>query len=215
MNIKDLFKQAENGTLTYEQFEALTKEHKAKFVDLAEGNYVDKQKYNDDLSARDTRITTLDNTLKDRNTDLANLQQQLSVAGTDAAKLTELTNNFTELQKKYDSETKAYAKQLKDQEYKFAVTEFANKQNFSSQAAKRDFISSMLAKKLQVENGVILGATDFMNAYSQENADAFKVEQEQQDKKPHFAGPTKPDSDNSTGEKSLFNFQFTGVRPHN
>ena len=38
MNIKDLFKQAENGTLTYEQFEAFSKEHKAKLVDLSEGN---------------------------------------------------------------------------------------------------------------------------------------------------------------------------------
>lgn len=215
MNIKELFKYAENGSLTYDQFEALTKEHKVKFVDLSEGNYVDKQKYTDDLSARDTRIATLDTTLKNRDNDLADLQQKLSVAGNDTVKLTELTNNFTELQKKYDSETKAYAKQLKDQEYKFAVTEFANKQNFSSQAAKRDFISSMLAKKLQVADGVILGATDFMNAYSQENADAFKVDGAQsQEKKPHFAEPTNPGSAEK-GEKNLFNFQFTGVRPHN
>ena len=42
MNIKEIFDKAENGTLTFEQFEALAKDNKAKFADLSEGNYVSK-----------------------------------------------------------------------------------------------------------------------------------------------------------------------------
>ena len=220
MNLKDLFDKAENGALTYDQFVAAATEAKAKFVDLSEGGYVDKQKYTDDLQARDTRISTLDDTIKAREGDLATLKKQLETAGTDATKLTDLNNQFSDLQKKYDKDTKAYEKQLKDQAYKFAVTEFANGQKFTSQAARRDFINSMLAKELQVENDVIVGASDFMAAYAKDNADAFVTEGTEGNEgtqtgtsKPHFAASTGSSGSND-GEANPFSFNFTGVRPH-
>lgn len=217
MNLKEIFDKAENGTLTYDQFMAAVTEGKAKFVDLSEGNYVDKQKYTDDLQARDTRISTLDETLKTRDTDLENLRTQLESAGNDSEKLGELNTKFSELQKQYDKDTKAYQKQLKDQAYKFAVTEFANQQKFTSKAAKRDFEQSMLARNLQMENDVILGATDFMNAYSQENEDAFVKEapevQTPPQPAPHFVDSTNPGADNGSNSNP-FEFNFVGVRPH-
>ena len=102
MNLKEIFDKAEDGTLTYDQFMAAVTEGKAKFVDLSEGDYVAKQKYTDDLAARDTRIATLDTTLKDRDADLANLKTQLQNAGNDSEKLSTLNTQFSELQSKYD-----------------------------------------------------------------------------------------------------------------
>lgn len=216
MNLKDLFDKAEGGVLTYDQLMAAA--GKAKFVDLSEGNYVDKQKYTDELAARDTRIATLGDTIKTRDTDLAALQEQLKTAGTDAAKLTQLGTDFSELQKKYERDTKAYEKQLRDQAYKFAVTEFANKQKFTSQAAKRDFVSTMLGKNFALEGDTIVGATDFVAAYAKDNGDAFVVEQANdpapQQPKPHFAGPTNPAGGDPAGDKNPFAFNFVGVRPH-
>ena len=218
MNLKEIFDKAEDGTLTYDQFMAAVTEGKAKFVDLSEGDYVAKQKYTDDLAARDTRIATLDTTLKDRDADLANLKTQLQNAGNDSEKLSTLNTQFSELQSKYDKETKAYQKQLKDQAYKFAVTEFANQQKFTSKAAKRDFEQSMLAKNLQMENDVIIGATDFMTAYSQENEDAFVKEdagaQNPSQPAPHFVGSTNSGADNNGSNSNPFDFNFIGVRPH-
>lgn len=217
MNLKDLFDKAENGVLTYEQFVAAAQEHKAKFVDLSEGKYVDKQKYDDDLSARDTRIKTLDDTLKTRDTDLGNLRTQLEAAGTDAEKLSKLTTDFTDLQSKYDKDTKAYEKQLKDQAYKYAVKEFTDKLKFTSQAAKRDFVNSMMAKNFTIENDVIVGASDFVTAYTKENEDAFVVETPAPapgNDKPHFVNTTNP-AGAPAGTPNPFNFNFTGVRPHN
>ena len=215
MNLKEIFDKAEGGVLSYDQFVALATEGKAKFVDLSEGGYVNKQKYTDDLAARDTRITNLDDTIKLRDTDLANLRQQLQDAGNDATKLGELNTRFSDLQKQYDKDTKAYQKQLKDQAYKFAVTDFANQQTFTSQAAKRDFISSMLAKNLQMENDTLIGATDFMTAYAEENADAFKPAQKEEPPvtKPHFVNTTNP-SAGGDDNSNPFNFNFVGVRPH-
>lgn len=219
MNLKDLFDKAENGTLTFAQFEAAMQAANAKFVDLSEGNYVAKQKYTDDLAARDTRITTLDDTIKSRDTDLANLRQQLEAAGTDTEKLGKLTNDFAALQSKYDNETRAYEKQLKEQAYKFAVREFTNQHKFTSQAAKREFERAMLEKKLPMENDVIVGATDFVTAYTKDNADSFVVEQpvppatNDPSNKPHFVEPTAPNS-GSGGSTNPFQFNFTGIRQH-
>ena len=216
MNLKEIFDNAENGTLTYDQFMAAAGQ--AKFVDLSEGGYVAKQKYTDDLAARDTRISTLDNTLKDRDADLESLKTQLQNAGNDSEKLSTLNTQFSELQSKYDKETKAYQKQLKDQAYKFAVTEFANQQKFTSKAAKRDFEQSMLAKNLQMENDVIIGATDFMTAYSQENEDAFVKESNEPQtpdaQAPHFVDTTNSGASTNGSNSNPFEFNFIGVRPH-
>lgn len=214
MNLKDIFDKAENGVLSYEQLTAAITEGKAKFVDLSEGGYVDKQKYTDDLAARDTRITTLDNTLKTRDADLADLRTQLENAGTDATKLNDLTTQLSDLQKKYDDDTAAYQKRLQDQAYKYAVNEFADKQKFTSQAAKRDFIATMMAKDFKMENDVIIGATDFVTAYTKENADAFvKEDGTPGTPKPHFVNPTEPQNGSAGDDGTPFKFNFTGVRP--
>lgn len=214
MKLEELFANAENGVLTYDQLKQAMDEKNAKFVDLSEGNYVSKQKYTDDLAARDTRITSLDELVAARDTDLQSLKSQLETAGTDATKLAELTDQFAKLQTKYDDDTKALQEKMQEQSYKHAVMDFANTQKFTSQAAKRDFVNSLLSKHLQMENDTILGANDFVSAYQKDNADAFIVETpaEPEEPKPQFVGPTGsgPEPDNG----AEFNFNFAGIRPH-
>ena len=177
MKIKEVFAQAEDGTLTYEQFQKIVKEANAKFADLSEGEYVSKGKYDDEIAAFQAQIENLNGTIGTRDTDLESLKQQLAEAGTDAEKLATLQGDLTALQGKYDADVKSYKEQLKRQAYEFAVKDFANKQKFTSNAAKRDFIGAMLAKGLKMEGDSILGAEDFRAAYSTDNADAFVVEQ--------------------------------------
>lgn len=215
MTIKELFDKAENGTLTYEQF--VDAAGTAKFVDLSEGHYVSKQKFDDELANRDTRITSLTDTIAARDADLATLQQTLKDAG-DLDALKSASSNLEALQKKYDDETKAYQAQLAKQAYEFAVKEFANGKKFTSNAAKRDFVQAMIAKDLKLENSHIIGAEDFVSMYSADNADAFAVEnndpEPQQTPKPQFVSPTS----NSGGKEEqpdafLTAFNFQGVRP--
>lgn len=231
MNIKDLFATAENGTLTYEEFEALAKDNGAKFADLSEGKYVSTSKYNADLKAKDseieglnTQITDLNGTITTRDTDLADLQQKLADAGQDATKLAELSEQFTGLQAKYDADVQSYQAKMNQQAYEFAVKEFANTKRFSSQAAKRDFTNAMIAQGLQMNGGKLIGGEDFVAMYSEENSDAFYVEPEPVPAPvaepepepvvvPQIVAPTPgptPDAGNETG----FHFNFTGVRAH-
>lgn len=189
MTVKELFDKAENGTLTWEQFQHAMGE--AKFVDLTEGKYVSKQKFDDEISQRDTRIQELDTKITTRDTDLATLQQTLKDAG-DLDALKQASKDLADLQKRYDKETKDYQAQLTRQAYEFAVKEFANSKSFTSKAAKRDFTQAMLAKNLQFEDGRIIGAEDFVQIYSKDNDDAFT--------KPVDPNP-KPQFTQGTGNK--------------
>lgn len=200
MNIKEIFDKAESGTLDFATFEKLAKDGGAKFADLSEGKYVSKAKYDDDLGAKDNSITELNDTIAKRDTDLADLQAKLKDAGTDATKLSELQANFDTLQNKYTADTEAYQQKLADQQYEFAVKEFANGKEFTSQAAKRDFVRSLLTEKLKMKGDVIIGADDFVKAYATDNADAFVPKQDTPDPataqqsgntpKPQFVSPT-------------------------
>lgn len=220
MTVKELFDKAENGTLTWEQFQ--TAMGTAKFVDLSEGNYVSKRKYDDDIASKDTQIAKLNDTISTRDKDLAGLKEQLTNAGTDAEKLTQLTGEFDTLKNKYDADTKSFKAQLKKQAYEFAVKDFASGKKFTSNAAKRDFIQSMIAKDLKFEDNKIIGADDFVSMYSAENADAFVVEQNpnnqppQEQPKPQFVNPTQG-GEPPQGEQNAFMnaFHFMGVRPMN
>ena len=106
---------------------------------------------------------------------------------------------------------------MSKQAYEFAVKDFASSKKFTSNAAKRDFINSMIAKELKMDNGRILGADDFVTSYSTENADAFVVEKEDkvpEQPKPSFVSSTQganPPADSTGGFASAFH--FTGVRP--
>ena len=231
MTIKELWEKAttENGTLTLEQFEALAKENNAKFADVSDGKYVSVNKYNDDLKAKDTQIDGLNETLKTRDKDLTDLQTKLGEAGTDAEKLSELNTNLTALQTKYDTDTQALQAQLAKQGYEFAVREFAASKNFTSSAAKRDFVNQMINANLKMskDGKSIIGAEDFVTEYSAENEDAFVVENpdneepEQQNIQPlqgtlpQFVAPTQgADSSNQDPTGGFANaFHFTTVRP--
>lgn len=213
MNLEELFK---GGALTYAQFEEAVKANGLKLADLSKGDYVAKKKYDDDLSSKDQAIAKLNADIATRDTDLGNLKTQLAEAGTNAEKLTKITNDLSALQGKYDDDVKAYKKQLEKQAYEFAVKDFASTKKFSSNAAKRDFIGSMIAKELKMEGDKILGAEDFVTSYASNNADAFVVADTSQSSnpKPTFVSPTtqEPPKENTNMFEGAFN--FVGVRAH-
>lgn len=188
MNIKEIFDKAENGALTFDQFEAISKEANVKFADLSEGKYVSKSKYDDDLVSKDNSIAQLNDTIAQRDKDLGDLQAKLKEAGTDTSKLAELQTSFDTLQSKYTADMQAYQEKLVAQKYEFAVKEYANGKEFSSQAAKRDFVRSLLSENLKMKEDTIIGADDFAKAYAEENADAFVTKTQPAETQPAQAG---------------------------
>lgn len=138
-------------------------------------------KYNTDIAQRDT--------------DLATLQEKLKNAGADATKLSNLQTDFDTLQQTYNTAKADYEKQLAEQAYDFAIKENSSKLKFSSNSAKKAFMSDLKAKKLSMENGKILGFDDFVSAYKEQDAGAFITEStdtKKDEPKPSFSTKTNP-----------------------
>ena len=131
-------------------------------------------KYNDDIKQRDT--------------DLADLKQKLADAGTDAETLKNLQAEFDTLKTNYANAQADYQKQLNKQAYEFAIKEKTNGLQFTSNSAKKAFLSDALAKNLTMDNGNILGFDDFVNAYKEQDAGAFVVETTTEEPKPPMFG---------------------------
>lgn len=216
MDLKKLF---ESGALTYEQFSSAVTAAGYKLADLSTGNYVSKKKYEDELQAKDTTIQDLNNQISTRDTDITNLKNQLEDGSkTNETKITDLSNQIQKLQGDYANAKNEYETRLKKQSYEFAVREFANGKKFTSNAAKRDFTEQMIQKNLQMEGQKIIGADDFVTAYTESNPDAFvqgdpaPAPVPQGNPKPTFIQPTPPQP---SGNDNPFTnaFHFNGVRP--
>ena len=147
-----------------------------------------EEKYNTDIAQRDT--------------DLATLQEKLKNAGADADKLSNLQTDFDTLQQTYNTAKADYEKQLAQQAYDFAIRENVANLKFSSNSAKKAFIADITAKNLSMENGKILGFDDFVNAYKEQDAGAFVVDDDTEagKPKPTFSGKTTPTPDEPTSE---------------
>ena len=153
-----------------------------------------------DKKAIEEKYTT---DIAQRDTDLATLQEKLKNAGADADKLSNLQTDFDNLQQTYNTAKADYEKQLAKQAYDFAIRENVANLKFSSNSAKKAFIADITAKNLSMENGKILGFDDFVNAYKEQDAGAFVVDDDTEagKPKPTFSGKTTPTPDEPTPEQ--------------
>ena len=169
--LKDVFGA---GALTYEQFTKAVGDKGLKLADLSQGGYVTALRHQQELEAKDNQIAALNGNIETRDNDLAEIKRTLESAGADSVGA--LTTKLSDLQTKYDNDTQEYKRQLGKQAYGFAVREFAGTQKFTSEAAKREFIRSLEEKELQLDNGKIMGVSDFLTQYKADNADSFATD---------------------------------------
>ena len=139
-------------------------------------------------SERDALQVKYNDDIKQRDADLADLKQKLADAGTDAETLKNLQAEFDTLKTNYANAQADYQKQLNKQAYEFAIKEKTNGLQFTSNSAKKAFLSDALAKNLTMDNGNILGFDDFVNAYKEQDAGAFVVETTTEEPKPPMFG---------------------------
>lgn len=188
-----------------------------RFADLSEGGYVSVDKYNSQVNTLNQQITDLQGQITKRDNDITGLKDKLTAAQGDATKLTEAQNALTALQSQYDTDRQDWEKKTQKQRYEFMVREKANGLQFSSPAAKRDFISQANGKEFKVDGETLLGYEDFLTKYKADNPGALV------DATPPDGGtlpeggkaPTivLPKSQKPEPEKSVFGFTFNGVRP--
>ena len=155
---------------------------------------------------RDALQVKYDTDIKQRDTDLETLKQKLTEAGTNAETLKTLQSEFDTLKATYANAQEDYKKTLEKQAYEFAIKEKTNTLQFTSNSAKKAFLNDALSKNLTMDNGNVLGFEDFVNAYKEQDAGAFVVETQKDNKPtPQFVSKSnKPEDNNSNnnGEQS-------------
>lgn len=209
MKLEEVWKDDE--AITLDEFKSRSAD--AKFVDLKEGGYVSKGRYEAELEAKNEQVRQLNESLSQRESDLKEVQKKLQSAGQDTEKLAKVSEDLTALQGKYTDDMKSYEEKLSKQARDFAIKEYAATKKFSSAAAKRDYIKSMQSSedvKLS-KKGSLTGVNEFDDGYRTENEDAFlkevEPETESKSKLPMFTSSTSKTSEGSAPKES-FGFSF-------
>lgn len=212
--LKVLF--SDGGALTFDQLTEKVKEQKMNVVNLAEGGYVSKSKFDDETKRLSGQITDLQGQIVQRDTDMEGLKTSLMAAQADAGKLSTVQQSLTDLQNKYTTEKTDFEKRLSQQTYEFMVKEKAGGLKFSSSAARKAFVQEAISTGFKVDGETLLGYEDFVTKYKAEDPGAFETE---------LPPPVDPETGkpaivlpNNTGKPAAggthgFNFSFNGVRP--
>lgn len=176
LDLKEVF----NGkALSFEDFEKAVNEKKMKLADLSGGEYVSKAKFD----AQTAQVEELTKQIKQRDTDIKTVQDQLANAKTDEGKLLEVNKNLEDLKAKYVTDTQALTEKIARQSYEFKVKERASGLKFSSNSAKKAFINEALTQDFKDDD--LKGFDDFLKQYKAGDPAAFAEEQS----KPKFSQP--------------------------
>ena len=157
-------------------FEGATDDQISAILDINSKDIGNAKAKTDSLTAQ---INTLNDQIKQRDTDLTAMRDKLTAAQADAGKLTEAQTALSDLQAKYAADQEAWNEQKAEQAYEFAVKSRAGEMKFSSNAAKNDFIRSAIEKKMQMDGDKILGFDDFTKSYKDADPSAFMPDEPQ------------------------------------
>lgn len=135
--------------------------------------------YGKAVKEKDEEIETLTTTKDSLNAQLKETNDKVKkLSEIDADKLNEEIKNLTE---KYEKDTKELNEKLSKQEYGYKVKELTSGLKFSSESAKKSFISDLNNKGLKLEDGKILGFDDFVASYKEQDPNAFAKEEKSSD----------------------------------
>lgn len=189
--LRKLFATDENGNaeaLTFDQFvEKLKSNKEIKLANLADGGYVAKDKFD----AKETELSGVKKQLTEANTQIQSYKD-MDIDG--------IKKSASDWEKKYNDDTAALNKQLKDQARAHGEDLFFNGYKFTSKAAQDGVRAAFAKKNFPYEDGKFVGAKEFMDSLvaDKDYKAAFVVEappappQPTPAPKPAFSDPTPP-----------------------
>lgn len=149
-------------TLTEEQKAALLKHTSDEVISVAESNKK-LNKVQEQLDNVQEKLTNTEEALK-------------AFDGVDAEGLKKQIADLTAENAKKDEE---YAKKLEARDYKDAVDKLTEGIKFTSNAAKKAFITDLINDPLQMRDGHILGFEDYLNKVKADDPASFVTEEDE------------------------------------
>lgn len=151
--LKKLFGTTEEGkpeAITFEELEKRLGENDIKIVNLSDGGYVSKEKYD----AKNTELNGIKEQLENANNEIQSYKD-MDIDGIKQAS--------ADWQKKYTEETEALTKRLEAQERSHKEEMFLKNYKFTSKAAEAGIKALFEQEEFKLKDGEFLGAKDFMN----------------------------------------------------
>ena len=171
--------------LTYDQLAEKVTKQGMKLADLSAGGYVGKEKFD----ALTTEKNSLQTRLEEANTKLEGYDPQWK-------------------EKAQQAQNQADAEVAKIKRSYLLRDQTANIK-FSSQSARKAFLSDLEAKNLPVQEDKVLGLEDFIQQYRESDPGAFLSEE----KPPKISGPTPGPAKDGTGKEQA-NAAFRALFHH-
>lgn len=212
--IKKLFGTTEDGkqeALTWNELEKkIEADSKLKLVNLSDGGYVSKDKFD----AKDTELSGVRKSLEEANSQIKAFTDQ----NTD---IDSIKKAAQEWETKYNADTNALKAQIEAQERSHQTDMFLSSYKYTSKAAQSGIRADFEKQNFKLKDGIFQGAQEYMKGLM-ENDDykgAFVVENSDgqgdagsQNPLPRFAAGTNGGAGNHSGSNSsLFKFGFQHI----
>ena len=137
-------------------------------------------------------------------------EAQETLKGMDGKSLEDITKDRDKWKTEAENREKKYKEQIAQRDYSDAVTKAVETLKFSSNAAKKQFISDITADPLKLKDGKLLGFDDYVKSYKESDASAFVDEEQQhnEENQAQFTGPMNEDhnSEPITGDPNKMDF---------
>lgn len=199
--LKGLFK--DGGAMTFDELASAVEQYNGtakkgeeiNAVNLAQGGYVSKQKFDD----KDAELKGVQTQLGEANEEIESYKD-MDIEGIQRAS--------EEWKTKYETDTANFQKQLADKDYGYAVDKFFGNYKFASEYAKNGILDEFKKKEFKLDNDTFLGADDYMKSIQEKDPSAFVSENTET--LPKWAKSTTQNQQRT--ETNGFNFNFNGVR---
>ena len=141
-----------------------------------------------------------------------NLREQLTAANNQikefqSMNIDEIKASAAAWQEKYAASEKAWQEKLAGLKYEAAAKDAIADIKFSSNSAKRAFLSDLQAKNLTLENDKLIGFSDFLNSCKESDPDAFAPES-QNNGNPYLPGVSTGVNLGNTEEMDAAQLQY-------
>lgn len=179
MELKELL-----GDELFGQVEAKINEHNegiedklqhVRYVDLSEGNYVSKEKYQTATS----RAKGLEGQLSEANKTIKSYKD-MDIDG--------IKQSAADWEAKYEKDTKALNAQIEADRKRFAAERFMDGQKIKSPLSRKAILQEFLAQDLTFKDGAFVGADEYMKGVREKYPDEFETEENKPEKKQWVRG---------------------------
>ncbi len=132
----------------------------------------------DDIGKERAKTTAARAALTDAQGQLTTAQTELEGLKKAGGDIAAVRQQLTELQAKYDTDTRALQGQLADRDYGDAISRAIAGRGlkFSSKSAERAFTAALREQKLTLKDGELTGLDDFIKAQKEADPEAFAPE---------------------------------------